>query len=264
MPTGRDWFATYDGAADTAVPLIDIARDKMSRHSVLHLRNVAPLDDPLSYWLHVGSALGSPVKCTEDENTGEQKYNESIWSDVRFEPNRPDSYRYHNVGQPLHTDGAYLPGAGDIVLFYMAKQAPTGGGSLFLDAETLAAHAEAEAPELLKALTTIPVRFGKQGAERVAPVLQYQRDRLKINWNYYRVLPNQSEVIVRLREEFQDFLKHLVDSNRVLEFTMRDGDVVLFWDLDVLHGRRDYAARDTGDRLLWKSYYSDRAAGVKA
>ena len=262
MPTDREWFATYDGSADAAALLIDIVRSKLGRHSVLHLRNVVPSGDPLDYWLCIGSALGSPVKCTEDENTGEQKYNDGVWSDVRFKPNRRDSYRYHNVGQPLHTDGAYLPEAGDIVLFYMAKQATTGGGSLFLGAETLAASAEAEAPELLKALTTIPVRFGKQCSEHVTPILRYQGDRLKINWNYYRVLPDQGEVIARLKEEFQSFLKHLVDSGRVLEFTLRDGEVVLFRDQDVLHGRRDYTARDVGDRLLWKSYYTGRSLGA--
>jgi alpha-ketoglutarate-dependent taurine dioxygenase len=264
MPTGRDWFATYDGAADTAAQLIDIVRDKMSRHSVLRLRNVVPPRDPLDYLLRVGSALGSPSKMTEDGDTGEQKPNEGMWSDVRFEPSRPDTYRYHNVGQPLHTDGAYLPGAGDIVLFYMAKQARGGGESLFVNAETLAAYAEAEAPTLFKALMTIPIRFGKQGAERVVPVLQHEGDRLKVNWNYYRVLPDQGETIARLREEFQDFLSHLVDSRRVLEFTMRDGDVVLFRDRDVLHGRRAYAAQDSGDRLLWKSYYTDRRLGAEA
>jgi alpha-ketoglutarate-dependent taurine dioxygenase len=262
MPTGQGWFATHDGAAD-AVRLTEVVRDKMSRYHVLHLRNVVPSGDPLGYWLRVGGTLGSPLKISEDGDTGERKHDESLWSDVRFTPNRPDTYRYHNVGQPLHTDGAYLPDAGDIVLFYMAKQAPAGGESLFIDAATLAAHAEAEAPALLKALTTIPIRFGKQGSERVVPVLQYQGDRLKVNWNYYRVLPDQGAVIARLREEFQDFLDHLVNSGRVLEFTMCDGDVVLFRDRDVLHGRRAYAAQDSGDRLLWKSYYADRErAGV--
>jgi alpha-ketoglutarate-dependent taurine dioxygenase len=253
-PTGQEWFATYDGAADAA-QLIDIVRDKMSRYRVLHLRNVVPPGDPLGYWLRVGSAFGSPMALGEDGDTGERKHDESVWSDVRFTPNRPDTYRYHNVGQPLHTDGAYLPDAGDIVLFYMAKQAQAGGESLFIDAETLAAHAEAEAPALLEALTTIPIRFGKQGSERVVPVLQREGDRPKLNWNYYRVLPDQGETIARLREEFQEFLQHLVDSGRVLEFTMRDGDVVLFRDRDVLHGRRAYAAQDAGDRLLWKSYF---------
>jgi alpha-ketoglutarate-dependent taurine dioxygenase len=263
MLVGSNWFATHDGAADTAAQLIDNVRDNMSRHSVLRLRNVVPPGDPLDYWLRVGSALGSPSRMTEDGDTGAPKPNANMWSDVRFEPNRPDTYRYHNVGQPLHTDGAYLPGAGDIVLFYMAKQAAGGGESLFIDAETLASHAEAEAPALFKALTTIPIRFGKQGSERLIPVLQYQGDQVSVNWNYYRVLPDQGETISRLRDEFQEFLSFLVDTRRVVEFTMLDGDVVLFWDRDVLHGRRAYAAQGSGDRLLWKSYYN-RARGAAA
>ncbi len=73
MPTSRDWFATHDGAAETAARLIEIARDKMARHQVLRLRNVVPSGDPLDYWLRVGSALGSPVTTSEDGDTGERR-----------------------------------------------------------------------------------------------------------------------------------------------------------------------------------------------
>jgi hypothetical protein len=61
MPTGREWFATCDGAADSAARLIEIVRAKMRRHHVLHLRNVIPSGEPLDYRLRVGSALGSPA-----------------------------------------------------------------------------------------------------------------------------------------------------------------------------------------------------------
>ena len=257
VPNSQQWFAIHDSNCDTVEQLIEIVRDEMSRHHVLWLRNVAASGDPLDYWLRVGSALGSPVTTGEDADTDKQKYNGGVWSDVRFHPNRPDTFRHHNVGQPLHTDGAYLPEAeaGEFVLFYMAKQAQTGGGSLFIDADTLAVHAAAEAPALLKALMTIPVQFGKKDFVRVAPILQYKGDQLKINWNYYRVLPDQGKTVTRLKEEFQIFLNYLTDNHRILEFTMHDGDVVLFKDQDVLHGRRDYAARAPGDRVLWKSYY---------
>lgn len=256
MPTAPEWFAAFDGAGGSAARLIDVARERMARHHVLLIRNVAPAGDALDFWQEVGSALGTPLTTLEDGSTGAQQFDAGVWQDVRFQPNRPDSYRYHNVGQPLHTDGAYFPGSGDIVLFYMAKQATAGGASLFLDAQTLAAWAEAEAPELYRLMTTLPVRFGKQGVERVVPILHRQRGRLKINWNYYRVLPDQGESVAWLREAFQDFLEQLVDSGRVLEFIMRDGDVVIFRDQAVLHGRKDYAAENADDRLLWKSYYA--------
>ena len=33
MPTGQDWFAMYDGAADTAAQLVEIVRDKGTKES---------------------------------------------------------------------------------------------------------------------------------------------------------------------------------------------------------------------------------------
>jgi alpha-ketoglutarate-dependent taurine dioxygenase len=264
MPTAPEWFATYDGAGGSAARLVDVVGEKLGRHHVLLIRNVAPAGDALDFWQEVGSALGTPQTTVEDGSTGAQRFDAGVWQDVRFMPDRPDSYRYHNVGQPLHTDGAYFPDSGDVVLFYMAKQARAGGASLFLDADTLAAMAEAEAPELFQLMTTVPVRFGKQGAERTISILHRVGGRLKINWNYYRVLPDQGETVARLRETFQDFLKDLVDGGRVVEFIMRDGDVVIFRDQDVLHGRKEYAAQNADDRLLWKSYYAPPTPGAEA
>jgi len=50
------------------------------------------------------------------------------WMDVRFEPDRADTYRHHKVGQPLHTDGAYAPWDyyQEFGLFYLARQARSG------------------------------------------------------------------------------------------------------------------------------------------
>jgi alpha-ketoglutarate-dependent taurine dioxygenase len=258
MRYSREWFKVCAGTSNDLNWVIDVVRREMGQRRVLHFTNIVPNGEPLDFWHRVGEALGRPTDVNEDGITGESKTVGAPWADVRFEPDRSDSFRYHNVGQPLHSDSAYHPESGDLVIFYMARQAASGGSSLFVDTDTLAAIAQEEEPTLLDALMTIPVRFGKPGNPgRVVPILRYEASTLKINWNYYRVLPDQGDTIARLREGFRAFLERLVASDRVVEFTVRDGEAVLFKDEEVLHGRRGYAAQKSGDRLLWKSYFRE-------
>ena len=42
-------------------------------------------------------------------------------------------------------------------------------------------------------------------------------------------------------------------------FRLEAGDAVFFRDEEVLHGRRDFAAEQSGDRLLWKTYFMPSA-----
>ena len=191
--------------------------------------------------------------------TGKPVVAPGVWMDVRFEPDRPDTYRHHKVGQPLHSDGAYSPPelAQDIALFYLERQAPTGGESLFVDAATVAEHARAHAPQLHSALTSLPVRFGKAGEPgRATTILSSKDGRLKINWNYFRVLPGQGRAVDALREDFRSFLDEMVEAGVVESFRLQQGDAVFFRDDEVLHGRRDFEAERSGDRLLWKTYFT--------
>ncbi|THD59741.1 TauD/TfdA family dioxygenase [Phenylobacterium sp.] len=182
--------------------------------------------------------------------------------DVRFEPDRPDTYRHHKVGQPLHSDGAYVARAHfcEIALFYLERQARTGGESLFVDVPAVGARARRLAPALYEALTTLPVRFGKAaGSGHTSTILFEQDGRLKINWNYFRVLPGQGAAVDALREDFRQFLERMIEDRAVESFRLDEGDAVFFRDDQVLHGRRDFAAEQSGDRLLWKTYFSPTA-----
>jgi hypothetical protein len=206
----------------------------------------------------MGETLGPSVDILEDSVTGQLQSAGGRWMDVRFEPDRPDTYRHHNVGQPLHSDNAYHPPelAARLALFYLERQAEAGGESLFVDADTVEAYVQAHAPELHADLFALPVRFGKAGcAMRVETVLSRQSGRLKINWNYFRVLPGQGEAVDRLRDAFAALLQRLVQDGAAQSFRLDAGDAVFFRDDEVLHGRKAYAAVNSGDRLLWKTYF---------
>jgi alpha-ketoglutarate-dependent taurine dioxygenase len=251
------WMKTIDTPDLDAEALRALVQDEMAGARVLRLRGVTPGGDPLPFWRSVGEVLGPSCDVVEDSVTGQPKVVPGAWMDVRFEPDRPDTYRHHKVGQPLHSDGAYSPPeyARQIAMFYLERQARTGGESLFVDAATVAERARSRDPALYAALTTLPVQFGKVGGGRVTTILSTQDGRLTVNWNYFRVLPGQGEAVDRLREDFRRFLEDMVEDGAVTCFRLDAGDVVFFRDDEVLHGRRDFQAEQSGDRLLWKTYF---------
>jgi alpha-ketoglutarate-dependent taurine dioxygenase len=252
------WLKVMDASAMDARALRELVRAEIAETRVLRLWGAKAGADPLAFWRDIGEAVGPASNAIEDSVTGELKIAPGAWMDVRFEPDRADTYRHHNVGQPLHSDGAYVPRelVREIALFYLERQASSGGESLFVDAATVAEHARAEAPGLYAALTTLPVSFGKAGAPgRVTTILSRKDGRLKINWNYFRVLPDQGAAVDRLREDFRAFLEAMIEAGVVESFRLEEGDAVFFRDEEVLHGRCDFAAQQSGDRLLWKTYF---------
>ncbi|MFI4966380.1 MAG: TauD/TfdA family dioxygenase [Caulobacterales bacterium] len=259
---GKTWLRIVDAAALDAEALRALVRVEMADACVLRLCNARPLGDALTFWRGVGEAVGPAADAIEDSVTGQRKIVPGAWMDVRFEPDRPDTYRHHKVGQPLHSDGAYVPldYAQEIALFYLERQASAGGESLFVDAATVAEQARAKAPQLYESLTSLPVHFGKAGLPgRNTTILSRRDGRLKINWNYFRVLPGQGEAVDRLREDFRLFLEQMVEDGAVESFRLEEGDTVFFRDEEVLHGRRDFVAEHSGDRLLWKTYFRPSA-----
>ena len=264
-----DWMKTCDASALSEAEVAALIGVQMQTAKTLRIRGVQAAD-PLAFWRRMGETLGPSANIIEDSVTGELQSADGRWMDVRFEPDRSDTYRHHNVGQPLHSDNAYHPAelAARLALFFLERQAEAGGESLFVDAETIDAYAQAHAPELRDALFDLPIRFGKAGgATRIEPVLSRRFGRLKVNWNYFRVLPGQGAAVDDLRATFAGLLQRLVQDGAAQSFRLEAGDAVFFRDDEVLHGRKAYAAVNSGDRLLWKTYFdipADYGAVVSA
>jgi alpha-ketoglutarate-dependent taurine dioxygenase len=251
------WMKTIDASGLDVEALRALVQAEMADALVLRLRGATPVGEPLPFWRSVGEVLGASCDVIEDSVTGQQKVVPGAWMDVRFEPERPDTYRHHKVGQPLHSDGAYTPleHAQEFALFYLERQAPAGGESIFVDAASVAQRARVQDPLLYSALTSLPLQFGKVGAGRTSTILSIRDGRRKINWNYFRVLSGQGEAVDCLREKFRRFLQEMVEEGAVACFRLEEGDALFFRDEEVLHGRRDFEAQQSGDRLLWKTYF---------
>ena len=231
--------------------------EALRRSVVVHVCPDAAVDEPLNYWEDVIGRIGSTGVVSEDES-GKQLEEKSIWADVRFDPRYNQSFRYFNSAQPLHTDRADLDEHFNTAFFYCAKQASSGGATLFLDVEDLVQVLKEENFSLYEDLTTTPVNFSKLGrAGKTCPIIDVDSGGLRVNWNYYRVAPDQGETIDELRERFHQFLNsRFVDQGAVVALRLEAHESVFFRDTRVLHGRHAYEAEIAGDRLIWKCYFA--------
>ena len=232
--------------------------DALDRHVVVHVSPDAQLENPLAYWEDVIMKIGSFKAVGEDSATGARLEAKSIWMDVRYDPRFHTSFRHFNSAQPLHTDGAYEEEYPATAFFYCAKQAPSGGATLFLDAEDLVQTLQAEMPALYEELIATDVHFSKLGGVgKTCRIVDFDELGPRVNWNYYRVAPEQPESVRDLAERFHEVLaSRFVERNDVLPLRLAQNDSVFFQDTRVLHGRHAYQAEEAGDRLIWKCYFA--------
>src|SRR6478672_3966195 len=247
-------FSAHKISRDSAAAQI---REVLRRAVVVHICPDIPIDQPLGYWEDVIGRLGS-FKAVGEDPSGMQTEKKSVWMDVRFDPRYGQSFRHFNSAQPLHTDGAYEDTYVDSALFYCERQASSGGATLFVDVEDLARILKQEDPSLYRDITTTPVHFSKLGRPgKTCPIVDADRAGVRVNWNYYRVTPDQGEKIEALRETFHQFLNsRFVEGGEALALRLEPHECVFFQDSRVLHGRNAYEAEASGDRLIWKCYFT--------
>jgi alpha-ketoglutarate-dependent taurine dioxygenase len=260
------WFEHLGAAGLSDTALADLIARRMGTLKVLRVSGAAPKAvDPRDFWQRMGETLGRCAQILEDSITGEEVEASGGWMDVRFEPDRLDTYRHANVGQPLHCDTAYGTALQNIGLFYLEKQASRGGESLFVSAQAVTDYVGRADPGLLARLFATEVKFGKGRACRTTPILRQSSGGVKINWNWFRVLSDQGEGVAALREDFKVLLERMIlDEDAVMAFRLDEGDAVFFRDDEVLHGRKAYDAAVSGDRLLWKTYFVSPEAEAAA
>ena len=186
-----------------------------------------------------------------DEDAQSGRALDNLWSNVEFDPDRQNRFRYSRSAQPLHTDGSYVAGSPSLMVMFCAKAASRGGATLFLHGEDLLRLLE-ERRALLSGLHETSMIFRKGDHEVTAPVIAHDAQGPLLRWNYY-ALGSQLDANVRaMAEEFQEFILEITRRSIPLALRLRRGDAVVFHDDRLLHGREAFAARAAGDRLLWK------------
>lgn len=153
-----------------------------------------------------------------------------------------------------HTDGTYSHDAPGLLALHCHRYDAVGAENVFVDGHTLAGRLSPDARAVLSTVE-IPGRYIGDGAHLVArrPVLRYDGDDLvQVSYNHHDrapfVLPEPE--MTRLYAALHEFDRLANRSELQFEVALRPGDMVLFDNWRVLHGRRAF----TGDRWIAGAY----------
>jgi len=249
----KEFEFSADNAAAACTDLV--AAWAQPDNKVFALRARESIDNIRDFYEQLFPALGTPAALAEDVNLGarDQQRSDQIWMEVRYDPNYPDAYRHSANAQPLHTDGSYIPDFPNATLMACVANVGDGGETIFLDSKKLYQILADEQPDMLAALTSMPVKHTRSGDEKTAAVIQKIADEVKLNWNYFCVARDLDADTRALVEQFQDFLQTAPAVREAITLVkLNPGDAVTWKDDYVLHGRNSFVANSVSERFIWK------------
>jgi alpha-ketoglutarate-dependent taurine dioxygenase len=225
-----------------------------------------------------GIAFLSDVPATEDAILEAMSFvgrvaetNYGLVFDVRSVA-QPENLAYSDLGLGLHTDNPYREPVPGFQALHVLIAAPDGGESIFADGLALAGHVRQSDPESFAQLTKIPVPFQYRSkdadlyAERPLIQLSCEGAVTCVHYN------NRSIAPLRLSVEdaqvyyaaYRKFALLLRDPRFQLKFRMRAGDLAVFDNQRILHGRTPFSSSNhprhlRGCYLTRDSVYSGAA-----
>lgn len=169
--------------------------------------------------------------------------------DVRAVP-QPENLAYSDRGLGLHTDNPYREPVPGFQALHTLQAAPDGGDSLFADGWALATYLRTESPEDFKVLSSTPVPFHYRAAqaelyaERPLISLDCEGGIRAVHYNSRSIAPLRLEgkACARFYAAYRRFAALLREERFQLKFRLRDGELVLFDNQRILHGRTGFAS----------------------
>ena len=163
------------------------------------------------------------------------------WIEVRSRRQR----RGRDARRPLHTDEAAATQPAQLILMYCERAATRGGGSVFLDAATVAAALSRVDPPWRESLQRQPVCFVGSGESGTRVILSLRDSLASMAWDYRLLDSRQSAAALCLAERFNAFLEEEVSDDLFHLVELEQGEAIIWWDALVLHGRAP--VREGGD-----------------
>jgi alpha-ketoglutarate-dependent taurine dioxygenase len=279
------WLATQVETPFEQVPMqpwIGGALDAMRDFSWLTLRQAKENAAERSVWLTRlltnGIVFLSDVPATDDAileamslvgRVAETNYGRVF--DVRAVA-QPENLAFSDLGLGLHTDNPYREPVPGFQALHMLIASPDGGESLFADGLALAAHLRRQDPDAFARLTStaVPFRYQSKDADLYAeqPLIQLSCDGAVTGVHYN----NRSIAPLRLSLDdtqafygaYRKFALLLRDLKFQLKFQLRSGDLAVFDNQRILHGRTPFSSAKharhvRGCYLTRDSVYSESA-----
>jgi len=191
--------------------------------------------------------------------------------DVRAVP-QPENLAYSDLGLGLHTDNPYREPVPGFQALHTLLAAPDGGDSLFADGFAIAEHLRKSAPEAFAAMSRTPVPFWYRAAgvdlyaERPIIELSCTGAVTAVNYNNRAIRPVRlpASECAAYYDSYRNFAALLRDARLQTATRLADGDLVIFDNRRVLHGRTGFASAQhprhlQGCYLTRDSVYSETA-----
>jgi alpha-ketoglutarate-dependent taurine dioxygenase len=169
--------------------------------------------------------------------------------DVRAVP-QPENLAYSDLGLGLHTDNPYREPVPGFQALHTLVAAPDGGDSLFADGWALAEHLRLTAPDAFRILSHTPVPFLYQAAgadlyaERPLIELSCTGAVTAVNYNNraIRSLRLPAAECATFYGAYRAFAALLREPRFQMATRLEDGDLVVFDNRRVMHGRTGFAS----------------------
>jgi gamma-butyrobetaine dioxygenase len=191
--------------------------------------------------------------------------------DVRSVP-LPENLAYSDLGLGLHTDNPYREPVPGFQALHALLASPDGGESVFADGFALSNQLRSIDPQAFDVLTRTPVPFHYRSkdaelyAERPLIQLSCGGEVCAVHYNNRSIAPLriESRAAAGFYRAYRVFAELLREPGHQLRFALRDGDLVLFDNQRILHGRTGFSsARHArhlrGCYLTRDSVYSETA-----
>jgi gamma-butyrobetaine dioxygenase len=203
------------------------------RHGFVILRGVPSTDGAV---LAVGETFGT----VRDTNFGKM-------FNVRSEPN-PEDLAYTGLALDPHTDNPYRDPVPGVQLLHCLTNRTSGGFSTLVDGLTVAETLRTRDPEAFRILAATPVRFvytyGRTELVDFAPIIEHDAGgqivgvRVSPKLEFVPLLPEaELAAFYRARRRFDRMLRA---DEFAIRFLLQDGDLMMFDNRRLLHGRTSF------------------------
>jgi len=175
--------------------------------------------------------------------------NYGVVFDVRSVP-QPENLAYSDLGLGLHTDNPYREPVPGFQALHAMLASPEGGKSLFADGFALAEQLRSENPDAFALLTRTPVPFRYRSkdvelyAERPLIQLSCRGEVAAVHYNNRSIAPLTlpARDTAPFYAAYRRFALLLRDPRTQLKFRLADGDLVVFDNQRILHGRTAFSS----------------------
>lgn len=169
--------------------------------------------------------------------------------DVRSVP-QPENLAYSDLGLGLHTDNPYRDPVPGFQALHALRSSPDGGDSLFADGYALALHLRTTDPAAFALVTQTPVPFQYRSkdaelyAERPLIQLSCRGEVRAVHYNSRSIAPLHlpARDCAAFYAAYRRFARLLRDPQYQLKCKLADGDLVVFDNQRILHGRTAYSS----------------------